>query len=292
VSSRKKKQGKKAKGGSKERSQEAKPANTSSEVNPDVEEEVQEDAMEQIRTLGLAVLIALAIRCFIFEPFTIPSGSMFPTLLIGDHLFVNKFVYGPKLPFVNVHLPGLRDPERGDIVVFDVARNAHGQPYPADQCKRPCRREAFIKRVIGLPGDEVTVTKGKISINGKPMLAKYTGEMFTDDKGQSLNIFQESLEREEGVREHLALDDVRVAGKQGTWTVSEGRYLMMGDNRDNSNDGRFFGTIRKDEMKGPAFMLYWSWDYNRGWLPLLNPLTWWDLLSSKTRWERMGTSLD
>ena len=123
MSSKKKKQGKKAKANS----QEAKPTDTSPEVDSDVEEEVHEDAVEQIRTLGLGVLIALAIRCFIFEPFTIPSGSMFPTLLIGDHLFVNKFVYGPKLPFMNVHLPGLRDPERGDIVVFDVARNAHGQ---------------------------------------------------------------------------------------------------------------------------------------------------------------------
>ena len=291
MSSRQKKQGKKSKG----EPGGAKPTKTSSGDNPDAEvseEEAHEGPVEQMRTLGLAVLIALAIRCFIFEPFTIPSGSMLPTLLIGDHLFVNKFVYGPKLPFMNVHLPGLRDPERGDIVVFDVARNAHGQPYPADQCKRPCRREAFIKRVIGLPGDKVMVSKGRVSINGKPMLAKYTGEVFTDGNGLHLNIFQEALEKEGGVREHLALDDARVPGKEGTWTVREGRYLMMGDNRDNSNDGRFFGTIRKDEMKGPAFMLYWSWDYNDGWLPLINPLTWWDLLTNKTRWERMGNGLD
>ncbi len=287
--------GKKRKQKSKGDSDEVTSAKTSPGDNPAAEvceEEAGESAMEQIRTLGLAVLIALAIRCFIFEPFTIPSGSMLPTLLIGDHLFVNKFVYGPKLPFVNIHLPGLRDPERGDVIVFDVARNGHGQPFPADQCKRPCRREAFIKRLIGLPGDEVTVSKGRVSINGAPVPAKFTGEVFTDPHGQRLNIFQESLEKEEGVREHLALDDARAVGKEGTWTVREGRYLMMGDNRDNSNDGRFFGTIRKDEMKGPAFMLYWSWDYNRGWAPLLNPLTWWDLLIHKTRWERMGNSID
>lgn len=264
-------------------------------TNPDAEalkDEAHEDPVEQIRTLGLAVVIALAIRCFIFEPFTIPSGSMLPTLLIGDHLFVNKFVFGPKLPFVNVHLPGLRDPERGDVIVFDVARNAHGQPYPADKCKSGCRREAFIKRLIGMPGDKVSVRKGRVSINGKPMLTSPTGEIFTDDKGQELSVFQETLDTAEGVHKHLALDDTRVVGKEGDFTVPKGRYLMMGDNRDNSNDGRFFGTIRKDEMKGPAFMLYWSWDYNRGWGPLLNPLTWWDLLMHKTRWERMGNSID
>ncbi|MBW2712902.1 MAG: signal peptidase I [Deltaproteobacteria bacterium] len=256
------------------------------------EEEVPEEPMEQVRTLGLAVLIALAIRCFIFEPFSIPSGSMFPTLLIGDRLFVNKFVSGPKLPFVNVHLPGLRDPERGDIVVFDVARRPNGNPYPLDQCESRCRSEAFIKRVIGLPGDKVSVHQGRLTINGRSMLSKFDGETFTDDHDQVLNVFHETLEKEEGVREHLALDNPNWPGKEGTWDVPEGRYLMMGDNRDNSNDGRVFGTIRKDEMQGPAFMLYWSWDYNGGWAPLLNPLTWWDLLAHKTRWERMGNGID
>jgi len=91
----------------------------------------------------------------------------------------------------------------------------------------------------------------------------------------------------------LALDDPTREGKEiYARTIEEGRYLMMGDNRDNSNDGRYFGSIRLAEMKGPAFMIYWSWNFNGGWLELLNPIRWWDLLWHETRWGRMGSGID
>ena len=108
---------------------------------------VSRGVWEQISTLLVAVLIALAIRAFVIEPYRIPSGSMFPTLLVGDHLFVNKFIYGIKLPFTDLRLPGLREPERGDIAVFTVAQRG-SQTYPAD--RRPdLPREEFVKRIIG-----------------------------------------------------------------------------------------------------------------------------------------------
>ena len=113
---------------------------------------------EQISTLLVAVLIALGIRAFVIEPYRIPSGSMLPTLLIGDHLFVNKFIYGVKIPFTDLRLPGLREPERGDIVVFTVAQQG-AQTFPADQ--RPdLPREEFVKRIIGLPGDRIDFRAG------------------------------------------------------------------------------------------------------------------------------------
>ncbi len=256
---------------------------------PDAEAPRGESAWEQTRTLALAAVIALAIRAFIFEPFTIPSGSMFPTLLIGDHLFVNKFIYGLKVPFSDLRLPGLREPERGDVVVFDVGRGTRQEIFPLDRCQTACRKEAFIKRVIGLPGDVVSVRAGRVIVNGEPMPGPSTGEFFEDPQGQRLEVFREDLDG----RKHLALDDPTRVGKEiYAWRIEDGRYLMMGDNRDNSNDGRFFGTIRPTEMKGPAFMIYWSWDYNGSWFGLLNPVRWWDLLLHKTRWSRAGSGID
>jgi len=260
---------------------------SSEKVTPEEDEGV--DAWEdspagQVSTLILAILIALAIRAFVIEPFTIPSGSMFPTLLIGDHLFVNKFLYGAKVPFLDWRLPSFRAPKRGDVVVFDVGRGSRGEICPVDRCPK-YRREAFIKRVVGLPGDTVTVRNARLVINGEVVPAEDTGESFVDPSGQRMEVFRERL----GDRDHLALDHPLRNGKELTaFKVEPGRYLMMGDNRDSSNDGRYFGTIRLAEMKGPAFIIYWSWNYGGGWLELVNPLTWWELLRHETRWGRMG----
>ncbi|MFP8874953.1 MAG: signal peptidase I, partial [Myxococcota bacterium] len=124
-------------------------------------------AWDQISTLLLAILIALTIRAFVIEPFRIPSGSMLPTLLIGDHLFVNKFVYGVKLPFTEIRLPGFREPRRGDIVVFVVARDGDAI-VPAD--RRPeLPRDDFVKRIVGLPGDRIEVRHGIVYVNEEPV---------------------------------------------------------------------------------------------------------------------------
>ncbi len=239
---------------------------------------------EQLTTLVLAVAIALSIRAMVVEPFRIPSGSMFPTLLIGDHLFVNKFIYGAKLPFSDFRLPALREPRRGDVVVFEVARvdgrGATSGIVPAD--RRPdARREDFVKRIVGLPGDRVEVRNDKLYINHELVEGLAIGEIFEDDQGTQLDIYDEVL----GDCVHESLDDPRKLGLSRTPIVVEpGRYFMMGDNRDNSNDSRAWGTVRLEEFKGPAFIIYWSWDSAGNFFHLLNPINWFTV---EKRWDRV-----
>lgn len=246
---------------------------------------------DQIGTLVLAVIIALGVRACVIEPFRIPSGSMLPTLLIGDHLFVNRFIYGIKIPFTDYRLPGLREPQRGDVVVFTVARDPSrgegpGSVYPAD--RRPeLPTESFVKRIVGMPGDVIEVHDDVVSVNGKPVEQQPTGDTFLDPRGLAFQVEREKIDG----REHLTLHDPRDSGKDGAWRVEPGRYLMMGDNRDQSFDSRYWGTVREAEFKGPAFVIYWSWDFRGSWLSMLNPLTWWDLLMHRMRWSRIGSSV-
>ena len=238
---------------------------------------------EQISTFVLAVLIALGIRAFVIEPYRIPSGSMFPTLLIGDHLFVNKFVYGIKIPFTRIRLPGLRAPERGDVVVFSVAKRG-AQTYPAD-LRPELPTEEFVKRIVGIPGDRIEFREGSLWVNGEPVASRPTGQSFEDDAGRELAIAEVEMDD----RSFRILDDPQVSLRGfDPVEVPPGRYFVLGDNRDHSKDSRFWGTVDLAEMKGPAMILYWSWNFNGGWAELLNPLTWWRLLTEEMRWDRMG----
>ena len=214
------------------------------------------------------MVIALGIRAFVVEPYRIPSGSMLPTLLVGDHLFVNKFIYGVKLPFSDWRSPGLREPERGDVVVFTVAQQGQ-QTFPAD-LRPDLPREEFVKRIIGLPGDRIDFRSGRVFVNGEPIEPRALGETFVDDAGNPLDVSEVTL----GDHSFQILDDPHVAfpSPVETVTVEPGRYFMLGDNRDHSKDSRFWGSVRLAEIKGPAFILYWSWDFNGSWAELLNPL--------------------
>jgi len=236
---------------------------------------------EQVTTLALAVLIALSVRHFLIEPFRIPSGSMFPTLLIGDHLFVNKFLYGAKIPLTDYRLPSVREPERGDIVVFTVAKQGNNT-YPAD-LRPDLPREEFVKRLIGMPGDEIDLRGNTLYVNGDPIEPKPLGESFVDPGGTKL----ERLEVKLGDHDFEILDDPRRLGPSAKWPirVPPGRYFMMGDNRDHSKDSRVWGTVRLAEFRGPAFILYFSWNFNGGWLEVINPITWWQV---EKRWNRFG----
>jgi signal peptidase I len=238
---------------------------------------------EQVSTLLMAVAIALAIRIFLVEPFRIPSESMLPTLLIGDHLFVNKLAYGPSLPFTDFRLPGWREPERGDVVVFAVARSEERgiqRIYPADE--RPdLPRDDFVKRIVGLPGDRIEIRGSRVYVNDEPVEVIDTAGIFVDEAGAGLSIKREQL----AGCDHAVLDDPRLpARRKPPLVVPEGRYFMMGDNRDHSNDSRVWGTVRLAEMQGPAFILYWSWNVNGNFLEFLNPVNWW---TAEKRWSRV-----
>jgi len=247
--------------------------------------------VDQVVTLVIAVAIALAIRQFIVEPFRIPSGSMFPTLLIGDHLFVNKLSYGPRLPFTDVRLPGLREPRRGDVVVFEVGRprNRMGlvDIMPVDLAPPGTPSEDFVKRLVGLPGDRIEWRNGQVFVNGAALAMRETADSFVDDAGVRHPIRIEDL----GECRHAVLDDPHSRNPgpsdrldHGSWVVEPGRYFLMGDNRDNSNDSRGWGTVRLEELKGPAVILYWSWDVNGNMLSFFNPVNW---FTAEKRWDRV-----
>lgn len=246
--------------------------------------------VDQAVTLVIAISIALAIRHFVVEPFRIPSGSMFPTLLIGDHLFVNKLAYGPTVPFSELRLPGFSEPKRGDVVVFEVARPLNkigGRDIkPVDLVPEGTPTEDFVKRLVGLPGDRIAWRDGRIFVNDVALEVGPTDQQFVDDSGRSFAMSWEDL----GNCRHSILSDARSHGRResrldrGSWVVEPGRYFMMGDNRDNSNDSRVWGTVRFQELKGPAVILYWSWNVNGNMLSFFNPMNW---FRAEKRWERI-----
>ena len=241
---------------------------------------------EQFGSLLVAVAIALAVRSFVVEPFRIPSESMLPTLLVGDHLFVSKFTYGVKVPFLGTRLPAVRAPRRGDVVVFTVARDPHdpSRICPVDRCP-DFPTEEFVKRIVGLPGETLEVRPdGTVRIDGRLLETDEDGSLFTNGVGTELAVRDEC----NGRCSYQVLDDRRLSGPVRRVQVEPGRYFMLGDNRDHSNDSRYWGTVRAHEFKGPALVLYWSWNYNDGWLALLNPLTW---LHAEKRWGRFGEGL-
>ena len=176
---------------------------------------------EYLEAAVIAVLLALFIRTFIVQAFKIPSGSMEPTLLVGDHILVNKFIYGIKLPFIRKTIIPISKPERNDVVVFI---------YPLDKSKD------YIKRAIGLPGDQIEIKGQNVYINGR---------LFKDTYG----FYSEGNKKTAG---RTAI---------GPLTVPENHLFMMGDNRDHSYDSRFWGFVPMSYVKGKAFIIYWSWPH-------------------------------
>lgn len=178
-----------------------------------------------------SLIIFLLIRTCIIQSCRIPSESMTNTLVVGDCLFVNKFIYGIKVPFINVRLPEIRSPQQGDVVVFR---------YPLD------RSQDYIKRLVAEPGDTIEIRDKQVFING--ILYQNPHELHTDNR---------IIPKEVAVRDNF-----------GPVRVPAGSYFMMGDNRDNSYDSRFWGFVPERDIVGLAFIKYWSWDKDK-WLPRL-----------------------
>ena len=208
--------------------------------------DTQPNAVIEFARSFFPVLIAvLLLRAFVFEPFRIPSKSMVPTLLVGDFVLVNKFSYGLRAPVFHTKFLDLGEPERGDVVVFR---------YPPDPTKD------YIKRVIGMPGDQITYADEHLFINGDPValedLGVYDGP--DADTFATMREFVESLP--DGV-EHPVL---QVEGRRGpdvSVTVPQDHYFVMGDNRDNSADSRVWGFVPEKNLVGKAFMIWMSVDF-------------------------------
>ena len=189
-------------------------------------------------------VIVLVLRSFLVEPFRIPSGSMIPTLLVGDFILVNKYTYGIRLPVLNKKVIKLGAPERGDVVVFR---------YPLDPAT------PFIKRVIGLPGDRVSYREKQVYINGEPVErtsgGTYVG-LRSAARHTGANLFAETLD---GNR-HNILVAPSGGGMNGEFEVPDGHYFVLGDNRDNSRDSRYWGYVPDQNLVGKAFFIWLNWD--------------------------------
>jgi signal peptidase I len=206
--------------------------------------------IEYSRSLFPILLLVLVFRSFAFEPFKIPSGSMIPTLLIGDFILVNKYAYGLRLPVTNTKFLDVGEPERGDVVVFR---------YPVDP------RVNFIKRLVGVPGDTITYRDKKLYINGEAVPAEEKG-FFTSKQVKCSTPAGDALMLEETVGDvtHRLLHHTRTRGRDGRWVVPEGHYFVMGDNRDRSNDSREWGFVPEDHLMGRAVGIWLNFDYTKG----------------------------
>ena len=193
---------------------------------------------EYVEAIVIAILIAFFIRSFIVQAFKIPSGSMKPTLLIGDHILVNRFIYGIKIPYFRKMLIPIGEPQRGDIVVFI---------YPEDRSKD------FIKRAIGIGGDTIEIRNKNIYLNSLP---------YNDIHGTYNDDF-------------IIPGSIQPRDNFGPVTVPRGSIFVMGDNRDQSYDSRFWGFVELKDILGKAFIIYWSWDRK----------------NYDVRWKRLGQIL-
>jgi signal peptidase I len=267
---------------------------------PDVRTPMQkrwEWVSEVVRSWGPAILIVLVIRSILVEPFQIPSGSMVPTLAIGDFIAVSKFTYGLRVPFTDIEVVPLGEPERGDVVVFiyppshtddslcslkRFPRWASGGRLPGpDTCPVD-----YIKRIVGLPGDVVEVRDNVVFVNGQEQTRVRAGsypyvdsnrKCLTDD----MHMFEESL----GAKAHPVLQSASFSVRRqdyGPVTVPAGEFFMMGDNRDNSADSRIWGFVPRDYIRGKAMFVWMSFDICAGNMFGLG----------KVRWDRIGEGIE
>lgn len=216
-----------------------------------------------MRSLGMALVLFLLIRTFLVEAFQIPSASMERTLLAGDFLFVNKAVYGAQIPGTHARLPAFVSPQRGDVIVFAYPRNPDLN---------------YVKRVIGIPGDTVEMRTGEVRVNGEPVVEPYV---------QRVNPGRDGYDTEfDWQRAYLVAASPEARRRyhptRDTWgplAVPPGKYFVLGDNRDNSADSRYWGFVDAGAVKGRPLLVYFSYDREAR-----DPLPW----LTDIRWHRLG----
>ena len=222
---------------------------------------------EYSESIGVAIAIALVLRAFVVEAFQIPSGSMIPTLEVGDHIFVSKFAYGLGIPFTDLKVLELHQPERGDVIVFK---------YPIEP------GTDYIKRVVGLPGDVVEVRQHEVFINGHAMPRQrvpapcHYSESYHPGGADDHDC--EEWEETLGTKRHATIQEPGRGHDFSRTVVPAGNVFVMGDNRDNSSDSRVWGTVQHDLIKGKALIVWWSRAPTEGW----NLVTWFKSI----RWGR------
>jgi signal peptidase I len=189
---------------------------------------------EYAEALIIALVLALFIRTFVVQAFKIPSGSMLPTLKIGDHLLVNKFLYGIRVPIADKVLVSFSQPETRDIVVFE---------FPEDESKD------FIKRIIGLPGDTIEIRDKRVYRNGEKLSEPYA-------RHTSSQVINHPFPMDKWPPHRF---DPRARDNLGPLKVPAGKFFVLGDNRDESYDSRFWGFVEREEILGEAWIIYWSW---------------------------------
>ena len=216
--------------------------------------------VEYAKSFFPVILAVLLLRSFLVEPFRIPSGSMMPTLLVGDFILVNKYDYGIRLPVLNRKVFPIGKPQRGDVVVFR---------FPKDPSVD------YIKRVVGVPGDHVVYKNKTVFINGEKMAQEPEGSYIGTGSGLSSSGADLRIEHLGDVN-HSILVQPHIRGVDADVIVPEGHYFVMGDNRDNSNDSRYLGFVPDENLVGKAFMIWMNWDTAAG----------------GVGWERIGDSID
>ena len=236
-----------------------------------------EATRELVKSIAVMIFIFLFVRAFFVEAFRIPSGSMIPTLLVGDWLFVNKLVYGPHVPFTHANLPGYDDPKRGEVVVFE-------SPYQADEAARGADPQpTLVKRLVGVAGDTVYMRAGQLYINGIAQRPGYRTGGPTPD-GSAPDEVSELFDWQRGYA--LRASRFGAAPAQPThdnWgplVIPPRHYMMLGDNRYNSKDSRYWGFVPRANVRGRPLFVYYSYDTEAG-LPWLRGFT-------EVRWGRIG----
>ncbi len=190
------------------------------------------------RSIFPVLLLVLVLRSFLVEPFQIPSGSMLPTLQVGDFILVNKFTYGIRLPVLGTKVKEMENPERGDVIVFR---------FPQDPSIN------YIKRVVGVPGDRIRYENKSLYVNGEPYPLTLLAEL------PPANPEYQLLEEQIGDRSHQIFRSLIESGMNQEWQVPENHYFVMGDNRDHSNDSRYWGTVADEYLVGRAFAIWVHW---------------------------------